>query len=56
MRVEGTHAAIVSLEDFQLAARLMATDTRMAPGAKAVYPMAGIVCCGDCKGNNLVLL
>lgn len=51
MRVEGTHEAIISPEDFQLAARLMATDTRMAPGAKAVYPMAGIVCCGDCKGS-----
>lgn len=51
MRVEGTHEAIISREDFQLAARLMGADTRMAPGAKAVYPLAGIVCCGDCRGG-----
>lgn len=51
MRVEGTHEALVSQEDFELAARLLRTDTRMAPGAKAVYPLAGLVCCGDCKGG-----
>ncbi len=50
MRVENSHEAIVSREDFELAARLMDRDTRMAPGARAVYPLAGLVCCGDCMG------
>lgn len=51
IRVEGTHEAIISREDFQLAARLKGKDTRKAPGTGAVYPLSGIVCCGDCKGN-----
>lgn len=51
IRVEGTHEAIISREDFQLAARLKDKDTRKAPGASVVYPLSGIVCCGDCKGN-----
>lgn len=51
MRVEGTHEAIISQEDFQLAARLKGKDTRKAPGASVVYPLSGLVCCGDCKGN-----
>jgi len=51
IRVEGTHEAIISREDFQLAARLKNKDTRKAPGTNAVYPLSGLVCCGDCKGN-----
>ena len=51
MRVEGTHEAIISREDFQLAALLKGKDTRKAPGTEAVYPLAGLVCCGDCKGG-----
>jgi hypothetical protein len=53
MRVEGTHEAIISREDFQLAARLKGRDTRKAPGASVVYPLSGLVCCGDCKGNMI---
>ena len=51
IRVEGTHEAIISQEDFQLAARLKEKDTRKAPGTSAVYPLSGLVCCGDCKSN-----
>jgi len=51
MRVEGTHEAIISQEDFRLAARLKDRDTRKAPGSSAVYPLSGLVCCGDCKSN-----
>ena len=51
IRVEGTHEAIISQEDFQLAARLKEKDTRKAPGTSAVYPLSGMVCCGDCKSN-----
>ena len=51
MRVEDTHEAIIRREDFDLAARLMRTDTRTAPGKKAVHPFAGLLCCGACKGG-----
>jgi len=51
MRVENVHEAIVSREDFELAARLLRSDTRTAPGKKAVHPFAGIICCGDCRGG-----
>ena len=40
MRVEGTHEAIISQEDFRLAARLTGKDTRKAPGASVVYPLS----------------
>lgn len=53
LRVEDTHEAIISREDFELAARLMRTDTRKAPGAKAVYPLSGLVYCGGCKGSMI---
>ena len=51
LRVEGTHEAIISQEDFRLAARLKGKDTRKVPGASVVYPLSGLVCCGDCKSN-----
>lgn len=47
-RVENTHEAIVSPQDFALAERLMQLDTRIPPGEKTVHPLAGMVCCGDC--------
>lgn len=48
MRVEGTHEAIISRTDYELVQRLMLTDTRCAPGENTVYPLAGLLCCGDC--------
>ena len=48
MRVEGTHEAIIDRSDFELVQRLMLTDTRCAPGESTVYPLAGLLCCGDC--------
>ena len=53
IRVEGTHEAIISQEDFQIVARLKEKDTRKAPGTSAVYPLSGLVCCGDCKSNMI---
>ena len=52
-RVGGTHEAIISLEDFELAARLMECDTRAAPGAETVYPFSGMAKCGLC-GENMI--
>jgi len=51
MRVENAHEPIISREDFELTSRLMEKDTRMAPGSKAVYPLSGLVCCGDCMST-----
>lgn len=52
-RVYGTHDPIISLEDFELAARLLERDTRTAPGAEAVYPFSGMAKCGIC-GENMI--
>lgn len=51
MRVEGTHDPIVSQEDFDLVARLLMLDTRATPGGKTVYPLAGLLYCGDCRSS-----
>jgi len=51
IRVEGTHDPIISREDFDLVARLLMLDTRMAPGGKTVYPLAGLLYCGDCHSS-----
>ena len=51
MRVEGTHDPIVSREDFDLVARLLMLDTRTAPGEVTVYPLAGLLYCGDCHSS-----
>lgn len=52
-RVDGTHEAIIPLEDFQLVARLLEYDTRTAPGAQTVYPFSCMVKCGLC-GENMI--
>lgn len=52
-RVDGTHEAIIPVEDFQLVARLMERDTRISPGADTVYPFSGMAKCGQC-GENMV--
>lgn len=51
MRVEGTHDPIVTQEEFDLAARLLLLDTRAAPGEETVYPLAGLLYCGDCHSG-----
>lgn len=51
IRVENTHEPIISREDFDLAARLLMLDTRSAPGEASVYPLAGLLYCGDCHSS-----
>lgn len=51
--VENTHEAIVSPETFDNVAKILRTDTRTAPGEEAVFPLAGLIVCGDC-GKNMV--
>ena len=52
-RVGGTHEAIIPLEDFELAARLLERDTRTPPGGEGVYPFSGMGKCGLC-GENMI--
>ena len=51
IRVEGTHEPIISQDDFDLVARLLLLDTRSAPGETVVYPLAGLLYCGDCHSS-----
>lgn len=46
--VEGTHEAIITQEDYELVGALKLRDTRSAPGNKTVYPLSGLLFCGDC--------
>jgi DNA invertase Pin-like site-specific DNA recombinase len=52
-RVEDMHEPIVSLEDFDLVARLLERDTRISPNGEAVYPFSGMARCGLC-GENMI--
>ena len=52
-RVDGTHEAIIGIEDFNLAQRLLQRDTRTSPGAETVYPFSGMAKCGLC-GENMI--
>lgn len=52
-RVDGVHEAIIPMQDFELAARLMERDTRTAPGTETVYPFSGMAKCGLC-GENMI--
>ena len=47
-RVENTHDAIITRNEFELVQEILKTDTRCAPGRDAIFPLAGILFCGDC--------
>lgn len=51
--VENTHEPIISREIFDNVAKVLRTDTRTAPGEAAVFPLSGLIVCGDC-GKNMV--
>ncbi|MCI9625662.1 MAG: recombinase family protein [Clostridia bacterium] len=53
VRREHAHEAIVSDEEFALANRLLALDTRRSPGCSHVYLFSGILFCGDCRQNMI---
>lgn len=48
VRIEKSHEPIVSDRDFEVVQRLLAMDTRTAPGNGKVYPLSGLVVCGGC--------
>jgi hypothetical protein len=47
-RTEDAHEAIIKLQDFDLAQRIMRLDTRSAPGSDSVYLFSGILICASC--------
>ena len=51
--IPDAHDAIISKSDFEIVNSLLSKDTRTAPNKNVVYPLSGMVFCGDC-GNNMV--
>ena len=48
VRIEKNHEAIVSEREFALVQRLLGIDTRTSLNEEKVYPLSGLVGCGDC--------
>ena len=48
VRIEKNHEPIVTDRDFEVVQRLLAMDTRTSPCMEEVYPLSGVVTCGDC--------
>ncbi len=46
--IENNHPAIINRRDFDLVQELLKLDTRCSPEQDKVYPMAGVLVCGDC--------
>lgn len=46
--VEGTHAPIISDEQFAIVHERFARRTRIAPGGTHIYPLSGLISCGAC--------
>lgn len=51
--VENNHEAIIDKAVFDSVAKILRLDTRTAPGEETVYPLSGLVYCGDC-GKSMV--
>ena len=48
IRVEDMHEAIIFRSDFDLVQDLLLRDTRVSPGQAELFPLSGLVFCGDC--------
>ncbi len=49
--VEHAHEAIIDPKIFSLVQRLLELDTRTSPNEEKVFPLAGLIYCGDCGGT-----
>lgn len=52
IRVENTHEAIITKQDFEIVQRIRRLDTRTAPNQETVYLFSGLLICGCC-GNRM---
>ncbi len=48
IRVENTHEPIISKQYFDIIQRILERDTRTSPQKRTVYPLSGLIFCGDC--------
>ncbi|MCD8150521.1 MAG: recombinase family protein [Clostridiales bacterium] len=48
VRVENAHQPLVDKTLFDIVQNLMGRDSRTSPNGKTVYPLSGLVFCGDC--------
>lgn len=48
VRREKNHEPVVSDRDFSIVQRLLGLDTRISPKQTEVYPLSGLIVCGDC--------
>jgi hypothetical protein len=46
--VENAHEAIIDPRTFALAQKVIGLDTRTPPGSGRIYPLSGLLTCGDC--------
>ncbi|MCD8146066.1 MAG: recombinase family protein [Clostridiales bacterium] len=53
IRVENAHQPLIHRVLFDIVQNLMSRDTRTSPNEKQVFPLSGLVFCGDC-GQPLV--
>ena len=53
IKVPDTHEAIIPREYFERVQEIMRLDTRTSPAEKNVYPLSGLVRCGDCEQNMI---
>jgi len=51
--VNDTHDAIIDLWHFKAVERLLEIETRIPPSQKMVYPLSGMVGCGQCGGKMI---
>ncbi|MEE1257254.1 MAG: recombinase family protein [Lachnospiraceae bacterium] len=49
--IEDNHEPIVSKREFALVQRIMGLDTRTSPSEDTVYPLGGLILCGDCGAS-----
>lgn len=48
VRIEDHHEAVIGKREFYLVQKLLGMDARTSPNEDAVYPLSGLVVCGDC--------
>lgn len=53
IKVENTHEAVISADDFAIVQHLLKADGRKSPQSGTLNPFAGILFCGDC-GQQMI--